>query len=340
MRVTLLFIITVTTLSAKCYYWGSAKAEPQSYATGLLRVDRRHQNGISHYSNGNHKLTYITLIMLMYDTEPNPGPPKYPCGTCNKAVTWKDKGVCCDHCDKWYHIDCQNLRSIIYEGLGNSNVSWECLQCGLPNFSSAVFGSSTILNTENSFSVLGSTHSRLSSVGSPGVPLAASSPKPPSNEQRKKQHQPRYLKVLNINCQSIVNKKAEFQNIMDSTDADIVIATETWLTEGKHQDGEIGIAGDFSSAFKIYRKDRKDGHGGVLIGVKNTLCSSRVPEMENEGEIVWVKIGVKGAKMLYVGAVYRPHEGDETGHEQINSSLNKLATYPNANIWLCGDLRY
>ena len=340
MRVTLLFIITVTTLSAKCYSWGSDKAEPQSYAAGLLRVDRRHQNSISYYSNGNHKLAYITLIMLMYDTEPNPGPPKYPCGTCNKAVTWKHKGVCCDRCDKWYHIDCQNLRNTIYEGLGNSNVSWECLQCGLPNFSSAIFGPSSNFTIENSYSVLGSSHSRLGSVGSPGAPLAASSPKPPSNEQRKNHHQPRYLKVLNVNCQSIVNKKAEFQNIMDSTDADIVIATETWLKEGKHQDGEIGIAGGFSNTYKIYRKDRKDGYGGVLIGVKNTLCSTRVPEMENDGENVWVKIGVKGAKMLYVGAVYRPHEGDEVGHEQIKASLNKLATYPNANIWLCGDLNY
>ena len=43
---------------------------------------------------------------------------------------------------------------------------------------------------------------------------------------------------------------------------------------------------------------------------------------------------------MFTPQLYRPHEGDETGHEQIKASLNKLATYPNANIWLCGDLNY
>ena len=44
----------------------------------------------------------------------------------------------------------------------------------------------------------------------------------------RKTHKPN-LKVLNINCQSIVNKKAEFQAIIDELKPDIVVGTDYWL---------------------------------------------------------------------------------------------------------------
>ena len=39
------------------------------------------------------------------------------------------------------------------------------------------------------------------------------------------------LKVLNVNCQSIVNKKADFHDLIDKHKLDIiVVGTESWLT--------------------------------------------------------------------------------------------------------------
>ena len=76
--------------------------------------------------------SYIILLVIATssDIEANPGPrqPKFPCRTCRKAVTWKQKGIRCDNseCQQWYHTNCQNMRS--------SNCMWECLQGAMPIF--------------------------------------------------------------------------------------------------------------------------------------------------------------------------------------------------------------
>jgi hypothetical protein len=52
-------------------------------------------------------LTYLSmfLITLSNDININPGPSTsdslYPCGTCDKPVTWDDRGIVCDTCNHW-----------------------------------------------------------------------------------------------------------------------------------------------------------------------------------------------------------------------------------------------
>ncbi|CAC5390131.1 unnamed protein product [Mytilus coruscus] len=99
---------------------------------------------------------YLCSLLLTnsYAPEPNPGPrtPKYPCGTCKHVVTCKTEAVCCDSCGQWYYINCQQINHSMYEILGHSNFSWECINCGMPNFSTIFFNTTT--ETSNSYSEL------------------------------------------------------------------------------------------------------------------------------------------------------------------------------------------
>ena len=58
----------------------------------------------------------------------------------------------------------------------------------------------------------------------------------------------RKLRLLNANFQSITDKKGSFQNLVDSTDPDIIVGTETWLTNNQ-KDGEIGMPNRFSDEY-------------------------------------------------------------------------------------------
>ena len=89
------------------------------------------------------KLVYLYLSAILVsnacDVATNPGPPKFPCNICKKAVRWTTPGVCCDTCDQWFHKACMGMNTCVYESLASNNVSWQCCGCGMPNFSSSFF---------------------------------------------------------------------------------------------------------------------------------------------------------------------------------------------------------
>ena len=152
-------------------------------------------------------LLYLFAILLAQSCvpEPNPGPrtPRYPCGICAKAVTWKTPAVCCDTCNTCYHKNCMGMNTLVYQGL--HNVSWECDTCGLPNLPSCLFDTTSI-ETLNRFETFNTSSSSFIDIGSQS---AASSPldKTPVRPIRKRFNTP--VRIIVVNCQSIRNKKHE-----------------------------------------------------------------------------------------------------------------------------------
>jgi len=269
-----------------------------------------------------HSLIYLTVLLLQNDIETNPGP-KFPCGVCAKPVTNGQRAVSCDGCEAWFHIGCQGMSVQAYDACIGKSFSWSCLTCGLPNISSSYFTST--VSTANSYSTLDD---------SLGIPLRTSTPVKQGPARRCQN----LVTLLNINCQSIAGKKAEFQHKIDETKPDIICATETWLTSD-HADGEIGDAESFQEKYNIYRKDRTTRKGGgVLLAIKKTIHSEQAAELDTECESVWARLKKPNGKLLYVSAFYRPHVTDRDSIHELRKSMELIPQ--SATIIVAGDLNY
>ena len=141
-----------------------------------------------------------------------------------------------------------------------------------------------------------------------------------------------HLKLLNVNCQSLKNKRGAFQNLVDGCNPDIVVATETWLTP-EQADGEIGEEGRFSEEYSVHRRDRSvSPGGGVLVAIRRDLNGVRRVDLETDCELLWVKIDIIGSKSLYVGGFYRPHVNDKVSAESLKNSLSRIIDKTNSHI--------
>ena len=131
-----------------------------------------------------------------------------------------------------------------------------------------------------------------------------------------------------------MNKRAEFIHLIDSLKPDIIVGTETWLSDSI-KNSEI-IPDNMN--FTIYRRDREDSYGGVMIAISKCIPSVRLQDLQTSCEILWVKLDIPTCKDLYLGAFYRPHSSDLSSLEQLNDSLNKLMNLTrDPTIWLSGD---
>ena len=173
-----------------------------------------------------------------------------------------------------------------------SNISWTCIKCGMPNFSSSIFDLSTF-ETSNNYSVLSDSIPNLSPIStSPGHPQAMSSP----IQTRTKSARPNQslLRIVNINFQSVTSKKADLIQLIDSVKPHIIVGTETWINPDI-SDSEI-IPPELN--YQIYRNDWADGYGGVMLAITKDIISSEVPELKTDCEIVWAEIDIVGSSKL------------------------------------------
>ena len=93
------------------------------------------------------------------------------------------------------------------------SLAWECLKCGMPNFSTALFDTIGLIDTSNRFDSLSIPDSPVptdigsSTAMSSPVGVQHTMPKTALNHP---------LRILIMNCQSITNKKPELQTIVDT----------------------------------------------------------------------------------------------------------------------------
>ena len=248
-------------------------------APQVLALPETHKSGPGGVELERLCQAYMTTLLLLHASVLNSGPLSnntginFPSGTCSEPVTWDHRGVCCDACNAWYHAHCQDIHTVIYECMEFSNISWQCLKCGMPTIHPSAF--EYVSTNETSFHhSVNTSHFSLSSQSSPGPPIDICPH--PFQSQNGTRNRKSNLRLLNLNCKSVWNKQGQFQAMIDSGDPDIVVATETWLTP-HHAYGEIREPDRrFSSDYKIYHGDRitNTQGGGVFLAVRNGIRST------------------------------------------------------------------
>jgi len=78
------------------------------------------------------------------------------------------------------------------------------------------------------------------------------------------------LVLLEVNCRSIYNKTVDFWNLIDTYNPDVVIGTESWLSE------EISNEEVFRADYTTFRRDRHTHSGGVFMCVKNYITCTEL----------------------------------------------------------------
>ena len=238
--------------------------------------------------------------------------------------------MACETCSVWHHIYCQGISSQTYYALHSSAVVWNCHSCGVTNYTATLFDLTSLV-TSNSFSSLQENSSIHSIGGSAGPPLAASAPTYTRREAQTQQSEETTSSSQRQLRLSIRNKQAEVLNLIHSTQVDVLVGTETWLTPD-HLNSEYFL----TDQYEVFRKDRPDGYGGVLIAVSRQFIFEEVHDMRTDGEGLWVKINFAGQPALYLGAFYRPNQLPE--HlDSISESLATLNNTRHKNLLLTGD---
>ena len=139
------------------------------------------------------------------------------------------------------------------------------------------------------------------------------------------------MKVLTINFQSIKGKRETFWNLSESSKPDIILGCETWLkTTVTNQ--EIIPPG-----YKVYRKDRHDWHGGLLV-IATSCYINNIVDVSIHSELIAVHIeGVDTNSSLVVASFYQqPNRDIDHTHslcQDLKEIMNKYQKIRDMDRW-------
>jgi hypothetical protein len=141
------------------------------------------------------------------------------------------------------------------------------------------------------------------------------------------------LRSVCLNIQSIKSKREAPWNLLDSSNPDILFGCETWLNPNI-TDNEILSE---NTGYNIFRKDRKDRYGGVMLAIKSEIVSEPV-DIDTSCEFIARKINRNTHDSLIVATIYRPTNNDVDYAKALYNTIKSLCLkYPKSTIWDAGD---
>ena len=137
------------------------------------------------------------------------------------------------------------------------------------------------------------------------------------------------LKILSMNCNSIIGKIDTIRAHVQTYKPDLVSITETKI-DARFQDNEL-----LGENFTIWRKDRKQGAGGVLVAVCNDSNVSILNSVAGPGESICLSIQIHPHIKFCAVTMYRPpNEYDIDNFEYL------INEYKHENCVFVGDYNF
>ena len=126
------------------------------------------------------------------------------------------------------------------------------------------------------------------------------------------------LNILNINCNGIRSKTAQFEILLQQEKTDVIIGTESKLGD------DIFSAEIFPPHFRIFRRDRVSGGGGIFIAVRDDIPCYEITDLAIDNtELIWCQLTLKDQNIL-VGAFYRQPGNNIDPLTNLESSLSSI----------------
>ena len=143
--------------------------------------------------------------------------------------------------------------------------------------------------------------------------------------------------LAHLNINSLQNKFDELQLIMNKLKAEILVLTETKI-DSSYPNSQFTLTN-----YKIYRKDRSKGGGGVLIYVSSKFPSKRLNLQKSYKTIEILAVEVRmGNALIAVLGIYRPPRNTgENYFKTLEDELNQLLSWAASKcqtIVITGDL--
>ena len=238
---------------------------------------------------------------------------------CAKPCKKNQRALQCDSCDRWAHAKCSHVTIREYNRLSTCEDIWLCSTCCILGFTDSFFSSS---------------------ASSSGESLHSSNPQIDEATRYKEQIKSFYkynMSIAHLNINSLFNKVDEVKHLLlDDGLFDILAISETKLdstynnTRLQHPD------------YRILRRDRKKGGGGLLVYLRNTLSAYRRQKLEPsdiESIVIDLK-GVNGSRFLIMVCYRSPNKNKPVDFlPSLYSAAENLLNTRN-ELLIIGDLNF
>ncbi len=131
-----------------------------------------------------------------------------------------------------------------------------------------------------------------------------------------------------------IDKRAELETLVDLHNPFVILGQESKLGP------DFFSSQIFPKGYKPFRKEHKDGGGGVFILVRDDVdhVEDAHTDIDQGCECIWVQLKLHNGKLLNVASFYRPTDSKIDIMDKFHSSIsNVLSKYKESQISIGGD---